>query len=70
MVGMDMGFERIEQFQPQLVDQRRVAPHLLEHRIDDDRLAAFRIGQQIGVGRGGRIEQLAEDQHRSPLNVA
>ena len=39
MIGMDVGLERPLQPQPELVDQGRVAPHLLEHRIDQHRLA-------------------------------
>ena len=56
MVGMDMGFERIDQVEAQFVDQRRVAPDLLEHRIDNDRRPAFAVGQEIGVGRRRRVE--------------
>ena len=63
---MDMGLERIGEAQAQLLDQRRVAAHLLEYRIDDDRRTAAAIGEQIGVGGGRRIEQLPEDQHHEP----
>ena len=41
--------------------QRQIAVDLLQHRIDDQRLAAAAAGEQIGVGAGGLIEQLAED---------
>jgi len=64
VVGMDVRLERPQQCKIQLGDQRRVAPHLLEHRIDQHRFLARRAAQQIGVGRRGRIEQLAEDEHR------
>ena len=43
--------------------QRNVAADLLEHRIDQDSFARNRAAQQVGVGRGGRIEELAEDEH-------
>ena len=42
VVGMDMGLERPQQLEPELVDQGGVAPHLLEHRIDQHRLAPRR----------------------------
>ena len=35
----------------ELGHQRRIAPHLLEHRIDQYRLAGFAVAQQVGVGR-------------------
>jgi len=50
MIGMDMGFERIKELQAQLVDQRRVAPDLLEHRIDDDRRPAAAVSEQVRIG--------------------
>ena len=42
-------------------DQLQIAVDLLQHRIDDQRLAAGAAGQQIGVGAGNAVEQLAED---------
>ena len=64
MVGMDMGFERVDELQAELGDQRRVAPDLLEHRVDDDRGPARAVAEQIGVGRGWRVEELPKHQHR------
>src|SRR5439155_20414683 len=49
-----------------LADQRHIPPNLLEHRVDQHRLAARPVPQQVGVGRGLRVEQLTEYQHRSP----
>jgi hypothetical protein len=63
MVGMDVGFQGPEQLEPQLLQQRGVAPCLLEHRIDHHRLAVVAIGEQVGVGRGLRVEELSEYQH-------
>src|SRR5881392_417999 len=60
MVGVDMGFQDVDEAQAELFDQRRVAAHLLEHRVDDDRRSATAVGEQVGVGRGRRIEQLPE----------
>ncbi|MGH7046544.1 MAG: hypothetical protein ACREE2_09195 [Stellaceae bacterium] len=63
-LGLDMSLRRIDEAQPQFGDQRRVAPHVFAHRVDADRLAPLPVGEQIGVGRGRRIEQLAKDRHR------
>ena len=65
MIGMDMGFERRDQPQTQLADQRHIPPDLLEHRVDQHRLTAWAIAQEIGVGRGLRVEQLTEHKHYS-----
>ena len=75
MVGMDMGFQRVEELQAQFLDQGRVAPYLLEDSVDEHGLTAFAAGQQIGVGRGLRVEQLPEDESHganapSPNNLS
>src|SRR6516225_87417 len=71
MIGMDVGFEYVLEAQPELLDQRRVPPHLLENRIDDDRRTAAGIGEQISIGGGWRIKELSEDEHRgTPGDVA
>ena len=58
-----MGIERVGELQAKLFDQRAVAPRLLEYRIDQHRFMRGRVPQQIGVGGGGGVEHLAEDQH-------
>ena len=63
MVGMDMRLERHHQVQTEFAHQRAVARHLLEDGIDQHRLAALVLGEKVGIGRGLRIEELAE-QHR------
>ena len=70
MIGVHMGLQSPIQTQPQFIDQRRVAPYLFKHRIDQQGLAADRITQQVGVGRGLRIEKLPEDQHYPSLSKA
>src|SRR4029077_19561849 len=45
--------------------QADVLVYFLEHRVDDQGLASPPGGEQIGVGAGCAIEDLAED-HRSP----
>ena len=49
--------------QPEFVEQRRVAAHLLEHRIDQHRFARCAVGKQVRVRRRLRVEELPED-HR------
>ena len=39
VVGMDVRFQRASEAKAKLLDQRAVAAHLLEHRVDQDRLA-------------------------------
>ena len=63
VIGVHVRVERRNEFDVELLDQRGVALRLLEDRVDQDRLAAAAIGQQIRVRRRLRIEKLAEDQH-------
>ena len=51
MVGVHMGFERGGECQAEFAQQRDVALHMLEHRVDQHSLAAGGVGQQVGVGR-------------------
>jgi hypothetical protein len=44
----------------------RMAIDFLQHGIDDQRLASLPAREQIGVGSGYGIEQLAKDQGASP----
>ncbi len=62
MIGVDVGVERVHELQVELADQGDVALHLLEHGIDEDRLARLLVGEQVRVGRGLGIEELSE-QH-------
>ena len=58
---MNMSFQDREEPEWEFVDRRRAEPHLLEHRIDQDRLAIVAVAEQIGVDRRLRVEQLPED---------
>ena len=49
VVGVQMRLQRPRQPEAQLLDQRDVAPRLLEHRIDQHRLARRGIGKEVGV---------------------
>jgi hypothetical protein len=61
VIGVEVGVHRLDQAQIQLADELEVAVHLLEHRVDDQRLAAAAAGEQVAVGAGDAVEQLAED---------
>ena len=50
VIGMQMRIDGLDQLQVQFADQLQVAVDLLQHRIDDQRLAAASAGEQIGVG--------------------
>ncbi len=67
MIGVKMGVDRLDQPEVELVDQLDVAVDLLQHRIDDQRLAAAPAGEQVGVGAGDAVEQLAKDHGGTSL---
>ena len=66
VIGVDMGFQSGDELEAELAEERDIPPDLLEDGVDQDRLAARPIAEQIGVGRGLRVEELTEHQHRSP----
>jgi hypothetical protein len=51
VIGMNMSFQGRDQAEAKLIDKSRITTDLLEHRIDQHRLAAALIAEQIGVGR-------------------
>ena len=51
MIGVTMRVEHRDQMQVEFLDQRMVAEMLLEHGIDDYRLPALRVTEQVGIGR-------------------
>ena len=68
VIRVDVGLERGDQAQFELGDQLRVATDLLAHGVDQHRLARGLVGEQIGVGGGLGIEELAEQHERfTPL---
>ena len=66
VIGVQMGVDGFDQPEIQFAHQLEVAVDLLQHRIDDQRLAAGPAGENIGVSAGRAVEQLTED-HRAPL---
>src|SRR5476649_341188 len=70
VIGVDVGFERPQEPEPQLRDQGRVAADLLEHWVDHHRLAGDGAAQQVRVGRRRGVEKLTEDQHQGALALS
>jgi len=62
-----MGVHGLDQPEVEFAHQLQLAVDAIENRIDDQRLAAMTAGEQIGVGAGGAVEQLAEDHVRLVL---
>jgi len=65
VVGVQMGIDRLDQLEVELAHKLQIAVDAFQHRIDDQRLAAVPAGQQVAVGAGGSVKQLAEDHGRS-----
>jgi hypothetical protein len=61
VVGMQMGVDRLDQLEIELAQQLAVAIDLLQHGVENQGLAAGAAGQQITVGSGDAVEQLAKD---------
>ena len=64
MIGMDMRLDRIFEPQSELAKKLEVALDRLKHGVDERGAPGFRTADQIGVGRGLRLEQLPE-HHRA-----
>src|SRR4051794_34147014 len=65
MIGMEVRIDGLDQSEVEFVHELEVPVDLLQHRIDDQRLASAPAGQKIGVGSRDAVEELAED-HRLP----
>ena len=70
VVGVHVGVERLDQLEVEFAEQRQVTLDLVQHRIDDEGLAAWPAGQQVGVAAGDAVEQLAEDHDRLPVTLS
>src|SRR5450759_4998921 len=56
-----MGIDRLDQPEIEFAQQLAVAIDLLQHGIEDQRLAAGAACQQIAVGSRNAVEQLTKD---------
>ena len=61
MVGVQMRVHGLDQFEVEFAHELQVAIDPLQHRIDDQRLAAMPAGEEIGIGAGRAVEELAKD---------
>ena len=66
MVGMQMRVDGLHQPQIEFVDELEIAVDLLQHRIDDQRLAAAPACEQVGVGRRKRCRKADGRSWRPP----
>ena len=64
MVGVQMRIDGLDQLEIELAHELQIAVDLLQHRIDDQRLAAMPAGDEISVGAGNAVEELAEYHRR------
>src|ERR1700757_5300307 len=68
MVGMQMGVYRLDQFEIELAQELAVAVGLFQDGIENHGLAASAAREQIAVGAGHAVEELAEDHFDSSSN--
>src|SRR5947207_11721081 len=66
VIGVKVRVDGLDQLHVQLADELEITVDLLQHRIDDQRLAAAPAGEQVGVGTRYAVEQLAEDHALNP----
>ena len=64
VVGMQMRVDRLDQPEVEFLHQLEIAVDLVEHRIDDQRLASVSARQDVTVGARNGFEQLPEDHRR------
>ena len=69
VVGVQMRVHGLDQLEVELAHELQIAVDPLQHRIDDQRLAAVPAGEKIGVGARGAVEQLAEDHGQFLLRI-
>ena len=56
VIGVQVRVDRLDQLQIELAHELQVAIDLLEHRIDDQRLAAAPAGEEVAVGGRDVVE--------------
>jgi hypothetical protein len=69
VVGVKMGVHGLDELEIELPYELEIAVNLFQHRIDDQTLSAGPAGEQVGVGAGCLVEELAED-HDAILSSA
>ena len=66
MVGMNMGIDRLDELEVEFLHELEIAVNLFQHGIDDQRFAAAAAGDQIGVGAGDVVVELAKNHCGPP----
>jgi hypothetical protein len=61
VIGVQMRIHRLDELHVELAQELEIAVDLLDHRVDDEGLAAAPASEQVGVGAGYAVEKLAED---------
>jgi hypothetical protein len=56
-----MGFERVEEGEFELAEQCLITVKLFEYRVDEYGFVRRLVGEQVGVGRRLRIDELAKN---------
>ncbi len=66
VIGVQVGVDRLDELELELVDELDIAVDFLQDRIDDERLAAPPAGHEISVGARYRVEELAKNHRCVP----
>ncbi len=66
VVRVDVGLEDVAELEAELPHERDVSIDLAIDRIDQRGLLRDRIRDQVGVGRGVFVEQLAQEHREGP----
>ena len=61
VIGVKVGVDGLHQLEVEFAQQLAIAVDLLQHGIENQRFAAGAARQQIAVGSGDAVEQLAKD---------
>ena len=67
MVRMQMRVHRLHQAEIEFIHELQITVHLLQHRIDDQRLGPLAAGNEIAVGAGDTVKKLAKDHGWPPV---
>jgi hypothetical protein len=61
-----MGFQNVNQLEPEGIQQTEIALRVLAHGVDDDGFSRIFIRKEVGVSARDRILELAENQGVAP----
>jgi hypothetical protein len=63
VIGVHVRVERFDERQIELLEQREIARDVVLHRVDDQRLPAAALRDEIAEGAGLGVVELAEQDH-------